>query len=181
MQQLLNAVVWGSVGQAQQDSLGGIPYWVILVVALLVILVGIIWFLVNEEKEKKAEAGESSPGTASPVAPTAAATPTAPPPAQVVGTEGEDIVPEDVQPDDLKLIEGIGPKLSSVLQQAGITTWAKLAQTEVSELQRILDEAGISKISDPATWPEQAALAAAGDWDGLEKLQDELKGGRRAG
>lgn len=32
---------------------------------------------------------------------------------------------------------------------------------------------------DPDTWPEQTQLAAAGDWDGLDQLQDSLKGGRR--
>jgi hypothetical protein len=29
------------------------------------------------------------------------------------------------------------------------------------------------------TWPQQALLAAKGDWDGLEKLQDDLSGGRK--
>jgi hypothetical protein len=29
------------------------------------------------------------------------------------------------------------------------------------------------------TWPEQAKLAASGEWEALEKLQDELKGGKR--
>jgi hypothetical protein len=32
---------------------------------------------------------------------------------------------------------------------------------------------------DASTWPQQAKLAAKGDWDGLEKLQDELSGGRK--
>jgi len=158
------AVIFGGV-QLQEDF-AGIPIWLILLVALLVVIVGVIWFL-NEEKKEKAQPADTEEGDMIK--------------AEVVGVEGEHIVPEEVQPDDLKLIEGIGPKLSTVLHQAGITTWAKLAQTDVSELQRILDEAGISKISNPATWPEQAALAAAGDWGGLEKLQDELKGGRRAG
>ena len=58
-------------------------------------------------------------------------------------------------------------------------TWARLAKTEVSFLQSILDEAGPRyRIHDPGTWPQQAALAAAGSWDELEALQDRLKGGR---
>lgn len=81
--------------------------------------------------------------------------------------------------DDLKKIEGIGPKMEAVLKQAGITTFAQLAETPVEELQRILDEAGVAKITNPQTWAEQAKLAAAGDWEGLEKLQSELKGGLR--
>ena len=32
---------------------------------------------------------------------------------------------------------------------------------------------------DSAGWIEQAKLAAKGDTEGLMKLQDELKGGRR--
>jgi hypothetical protein len=31
----------------------------------------------------------------------------------------------------------------------------------------------------PEGWIEQADLAAQEDWEGLEKLQTELKGGRR--
>lgn len=81
-------------------------------------------------------------------------------------------------PDDLKVVEGIGPKISSVLQAAGITTWAQLAATDVDELKRILAEAKI-RLGDPGTWPEQAGLAAEAKWDELAALQDGLKGGRR--
>jgi predicted flap endonuclease-1-like 5' DNA nuclease len=87
--------------------------------------------------------------------------------------------PEPQAPDNLRRIEGIGPKISGVLQEAGITTFATLANTGADELRQILDDAGIGRISDPATWPEQAKLAAQGDWEGLEALQEELKGGRR--
>ena len=83
------------------------------------------------------------------------------------------------KPDNLMRIEGIGPKISSVLQAAGITTFAQLAATDVSRLRQILTEAGLAALADPSTWPEQAGLAAAGKWDALEVLQDELKGGRR--
>ena len=82
-------------------------------------------------------------------------------------------------PDDLKRIEGIGPKLSSVLLEASVTTFAALAAKSPDELQGILDTAGVARISDPATWPEQAALAAEGKHDELAALQDALKGGRR--
>jgi predicted flap endonuclease-1-like 5' DNA nuclease len=81
-------------------------------------------------------------------------------------------------PDDLQRIEGIGPKISGLLQAAGITTFAQLAAGDVGRLERIVREAGIT-IADPTTWPEQARLAAAGRWDELEVLQEELKGGRR--
>jgi predicted flap endonuclease-1-like 5' DNA nuclease len=79
--------------------------------------------------------------------------------------------------DDLTRIEGIGPKINSLLQEAGISSFAQLADTDVSKLDEILNTAGIT-IADPKTWPEQAELAAGDQWEELEKLQDELSGGR---
>lgn len=83
--------------------------------------------------------------------------------------------------DNLKRIEGIGPKIASVLQAAGITTFAQLAAAEVSQIEQILEEADprLRRLADPSTWPEQAQLAASGDWDALAALLNELKGGRR--
>ncbi len=80
--------------------------------------------------------------------------------------------------DDLTRIKGIGPKISSVLQGAGIVTFQDLAATDVSRLEQILKEAGL-RLADPQTWPEQASLAAAGQWDALRAMQGRLKGGRR--
>lgn len=88
-----------------------------------------------------------------------------------------------IQPDvadDLKRIEGIGPKMESVLNAAGITTFEQLAELDPMVVQQRLDEAGVKHITDPATWPAQAELAARGDWDALKALQDSLKGGRAA-
>lgn len=87
--------------------------------------------------------------------------------------------PEPVIPDDLTKIEGIGPKISELLQAADIATFSRLAQTEINQLQQILEEAGSRyRLADPETWPQQAGLAAAGKWDDLEALQEDLKGGR---
>jgi len=81
--------------------------------------------------------------------------------------------------DDLKKVEGIGPKIAEKLNDAGITTFAELASAEVSKLKEILDAAGSRyKMHDPTTWPQQSALAADGKWDELSTLQDNLKGGR---
>jgi predicted flap endonuclease-1-like 5' DNA nuclease len=82
--------------------------------------------------------------------------------------------------DDLTIIEGIGPVIAGLLQQAGITTFAQLAETDLSRLEQILREAHLP-ISDPTTWADQARLAANGNWDGLRAMQDELKGGRLVG
>ncbi len=80
--------------------------------------------------------------------------------------------------DDLRKIEGIGPKIASTLQAAGIYSFADLAISTPEAVSQILDDAGI-RIGFPATWPEQAGLAASGKWDELEALQAKLKGGRR--
>ncbi len=81
-------------------------------------------------------------------------------------------------PDDLTRVEGIGPKVAGLLQANGIKTYAHLAATDVSRLRDFLREQGL-QFMNPATWPQQAGLAAAEDWDNLETLQNELKGGRR--
>ena len=82
------------------------------------------------------------------------------------------------KPDDLEVIEGIGPKIAGLLRDAGITSFAELAATSVARLEEILSDAKLN-LASPETWPEQAELAAAGDWDALTSLQDQLKGGRK--
>lgn len=81
-------------------------------------------------------------------------------------------------PNDLKVVEGIGPKIEGLLKDVGITNWAELSAADPEALQSILDAAGPRyKMARPLTWPQQAALAAAGDWSALKALQDELDGG----
>ena len=82
--------------------------------------------------------------------------------------------------DDLELIEGIGPKIAGLLKVAGIDTFDALAKAPVEKVQEVL-EAGGSKfnLAKPATWAEQAALAASGDWAAFDKLTEELVGGER--
>jgi predicted flap endonuclease-1-like 5' DNA nuclease len=82
---------------------------------------------------------------------------------------------------DLTKIEGIGPKIAQLLQQGGIATFEALAKAKKAELKKILDAAGTRyQMHDPTTWPQQAKLAANGDWDKLATLQKELKGGKKA-
>lgn len=81
--------------------------------------------------------------------------------------------------DDLKIVEGIGPKIEELLHNAGIKTWKALSETAADSLKKILDTAGPNfQIHDPGSWPEQAHLAHQGDWDALKALQDRLTGGR---
>ena len=79
--------------------------------------------------------------------------------------------------DDLEIIEGIGPKIAGVLKQAGVKTFAQLAQMEPAQITPILLAAGL-RLADPRSWPEQARLAAAGDLEKLKDLQSHLKAGR---
>lgn len=82
--------------------------------------------------------------------------------------------------DDLKAIEGIGPKIEKLLQETGINTWRELSNTPVRELKEILHKGGPKfQLADPTTWPKQAKLANEGKWHDLTLLQDELKGGRK--
>lgn len=81
--------------------------------------------------------------------------------------------------DDLTIIEGIGPKVAAVLNDAGITTFSDLAGTTASAIKDVLSDAGPRfRVHDPSSWPKQAALARDGDMDALETLQAKLTAGR---
>lgn len=98
---------------------------------------------------------------------------------EVVEAEFTDV--QEDESDDLTKVEGIGPKISEILIADGIDTFVKLAESDVEKLSELLAEAGSQyKSHDPSTWPQQAKLAADGNWDELKKLQDELDGGREA-
>jgi len=83
--------------------------------------------------------------------------------------------------DDLKAIEGIGPKIELLCHGIGIRTWFDLSMTEVSLLRTMLADAGSRfRAHDPSSWPEQAGLLAAGRWDEFKVITDGLRGGRAA-
>lgn len=82
---------------------------------------------------------------------------------------------------DLKFIEGIGPKIEGLLNDAGINTWKDLSEAPVEKLQSVLEEAGSRyKLHDPTTWSKQAKLAVDGKWEELLDYQEKLKGGKEA-
>ncbi|MGB3849900.1 MAG: hypothetical protein WA958_08020 [Tunicatimonas sp.] len=87
--------------------------------------------------------------------------------------------PKATTPESLKVVEGIGPKIQSILYAQGINTLRQLANSEPEQLRDILRQEGSRYLAhDPATWPKQAGLAAAKDWDGLDAYKSQLKGGR---
>ena len=89
------------------------------------------------------------------------------------------VAPPPPVPDDLKIVEGIGPKIEKLCNDNGIWTWRQLADTSVEFLRKMLDDAGPNyRISKPETWPKQAELAANGKMDELKEYQDFLLGGR---
>ncbi|MGQ9832347.1 MAG: helix-hairpin-helix domain-containing protein [Candidatus Villigracilaceae bacterium] len=91
---------------------------------------------------------------------------------------GGGAVPVHQAEDDLTMLEGIGPKVSQVLKEGGIATFAALADADADQVQALLNAAGL-QMMNPSGWIEQAKLAARGDTEGLKRLQKELKGGRR--
>lgn len=78
---------------------------------------------------------------------------------------------------DLTKIEGIGPKMATALQSAGITTFAQLAEASEDQLRAAIENAGMKFAPSIPTWAKQAKFAADGDWNGLEAYQSILIGG----
>ena len=80
-----------------------------------------------------------------------------------------------VKADDLKKIEGIGPKIAETLVAAGIATFADLAKTDPAKISEIIADVRGNHI--PLSWPKQAKMAAEGKWGELKVWQDNVKGG----
>ena len=81
--------------------------------------------------------------------------------------------------DDLKKIEGIGPKIENLLKNAGINTFERLKDSSRNEIKTILANGGPQyRMHEPETWPLQAAMAFNKEWDKLKEYQDFLLGGR---
>lgn len=98
-------------------------------------------------------------------------------PAPAPAEEAAPAVGAAAAPDDLTLIEGIGPKSAAALNQAGITTFAQVAAMTAEQLEQTIKGRGVRLVGSAASWPQQAALAATGDFAALAELQAKLKGG----
>ena len=171
----LSSLAFSGPAQADVNS-SQVPWWVILVIVVIVLIIVALVLgrgYVEEEPEEMIEVHQVEKSSEAVEEAAVEA------PAPVVA-EPEPVSSEPVKPDDLRKIEGIGPKISGILQQNGFPTFAALATAEVSALRAVLEAEGLSRLAVPDTWPEQAALASEGKWDELEALQDSLKGGRRS-
>lgn len=84
-----------------------------------------------------------------------------------------------VKENDLKIVEGIGPKIEGLFHNFDIKTWLTLADTSVAKCQEVLDSGGDRfKVHDPASWPMQARMAYEGKWKELLRWQDEHNHGK---
>ncbi|MEA2009022.1 MAG: hypothetical protein U9O54_07860 [Chloroflexota bacterium] len=81
--------------------------------------------------------------------------------------------PPPTTPDDLTKIKGIGPKISEAFHSQGIRLYSQIALMSEADLREFLSEAGM-RLANPVTWPEQARLAALGEWERLGELQSAI-------
>jgi predicted flap endonuclease-1-like 5' DNA nuclease len=159
----LKPLTAGFAKKRSQGRFSRIPLWArVLGLFLIVVIVGIIIKLWAEE-ELGWPGGDSGlvppPPTPEPTKPAVEAKPVQP----AVGLEPEIQPPVETpaaSPDNLKRVKGIGPKIETLLKENGIATFTQLAETEVSRLQALLDQAGWAKLAEPTTWPEQARSLA---------------------
>ncbi len=84
-----------------------------------------------------------------------------------------------IKQDDLKVVEGIGPKIEQLFHNHNVTTWKALSECSIDKCQNVLNSGGDRyKMHNPGTWPKQAKLAYEGQWKALKEWQDTLYGGR---
>lgn len=95
------------------------------------------------------------------------------------GAFAKSVFGKKIHENDLKIIEGIGPKIEELLKTSGILSWKTLSETSIDRCKEILMKAGERyQIHDPGTWPRQSRLAYENKWRELKDWQDQLKGGR---
>ncbi|SEP75045.1 hypothetical protein [Flavobacterium urocaniciphilum] len=91
----------------------------------------------------------------------------------------KEILGKKIKENDLKIVEGIGPKIETLFNTSGILTWKALAESSIDRLREILSKAGERyQIYDPSTWPKQAKFAYEGKWQELKDMQNSLDSGR---
>ncbi|WP_034060216.1 hypothetical protein [Lacinutrix jangbogonensis] len=84
-----------------------------------------------------------------------------------------------IKEDDLTVVEGIGPKIKELFHNHEVTTWAGLADCSVDRCKEVLKSGGKRfEIHKPGTWPDQAKIAASGEWQKLKEWQNSLDGGK---
>lgn len=84
-----------------------------------------------------------------------------------------------IHEDDLKIVEGIGPKIEGLFHNYNIKTWKALSKVSVAKCREVLDSGGEKyRLHDPASWPMQAKMCYEGRWKELYRWQVEHKHGK---
>ena len=84
-----------------------------------------------------------------------------------------------IKQDDLKVVEGIGPKIQELFHNHNVTTWKSLSECSIGKCKEVLESGGDRfKMHKPNTWPKQAGMAYEGKWQELFDWQEELDGGK---
>jgi predicted flap endonuclease-1-like 5' DNA nuclease len=148
----------------------------------LVALVGLAWWWLSRDQREE-RSGQIEPEITVPLfddeepitdklPPVESIEPVEEPVVEIEDAKVEEAAPS--KPDDLTVLDGIGPKISGVLQSAGVTTYSQIAEMDTSQIEKILDEAQI-RLARFDNWPEQAKFAAAGDWEGFKEFLKAYK------
>ncbi len=172
--------------QGLQSNILGLPWWVWLLGLIVVII--LLYLLLRpappevepfvEVKTTPVAEKPAEPATPAPESPVSAPAAETPLPEGPFTATPSRYAEDMVSLDDLTIIEGIGPKISGVLREAGIDTFKKLAATSPARISEILKAAGIT-LFDPSSWPEQASLVVEARWTELRALQEKLIASRR--
>ena len=81
--------------------------------------------------------------------------------------------------DDLKVVEGIGPKIEGLFHNYNIKSWKDLSNVSVDKCYEVLESGGEKyRVHDPASWPMQAKMCYQGKWKELYRWQVEHKHGK---
>lgn len=83
--------------------------------------------------------------------------------------------------DDLKRIEGIGPKMEKALNAAGIETFQQLADASEDALRAAIEAQGMRFAPSLVTWARQARYLADRDEGGFQAYTERLVAGRDEG
>lgn len=163
------AITVGRIGFAE-DSPQAIPWWVWIFPAVFLVFLGAgLWMrsrgqgIVKPEKNLMNAALEPKSQPRSTTAPV------------VVRMDSEAAGPVIEKQDELAIISGIGPQIANMLRQAGINSFSRLAATSTEQLVEIMRVSSPGLHVDPATWPDQARLAAEARWGELQELQQSLR------
>ena len=84
-----------------------------------------------------------------------------------------------IKENDLKIVEGIGPKIEGLFHNFNIKTWKELADSSADTCQQVLNSGGKRyRLHDPASWPMQAKMAYEGHWKQLAEWQETHRAGK---